>query len=108
MGITLSLDDFGSGFSSFGYLENLPVSQIKIDGAFVRDIDSSASHQEFVRAIAMVAKALGKSTVGEFVENEASMKMLAELGVDAAQGYHIAKPEPLPADMARFIDSEVA
>lgn len=101
LGISLSLDDFGSGFSSFSYLKDLPVSQIKIDGVFVKDLDTNEAHQEFVRAIASVAKAFGKSTVGEFVENEVSRKLLWELGVEAAQGYHIAKPEPLPTGFDR-------
>ena len=108
LGVSLSLDDFGSGFSSFSYLEKLPVSQIKIDGVFVRDLDTNLVHQEFVRAIASVAKAFHKSTVGEFVENEESRKLLWELGVDAAQGYHIAKPEPLPTGCDREDFAEAA
>jgi len=94
-GAQLSLDDFGSGFSSFGYLEKFPVSQIKIDGNFIKDLDTNPVHQEFVRALASLGKALGKFTIGEFVENEASQKLLWELGIDAAQGYHIGKPAPL-------------
>ena len=94
-GVRLSLDDFGSGFSSFEYLENLPVDQVKIDGAFVKDLDSNATHQEFIRAIAAMCIALEKFTVGEFVENEASIYKLRELGVQCAQGYHIAAPAML-------------
>ena len=94
-GVQLSLDDFGSGFSSFGYLEKIPVSQIKIDGGFIKDLDTNPVHQEFVRALAALGKALGKFTIGEFVENEASRKLLWELGIDAAQGYHIGKPAPM-------------
>ncbi len=92
----VALDDFGSGFSSFGYLEALPVDYIKIDGMFVRDIDQNPIHREFVKAINAVGKAMGKQIVAEFVENEASLNILGELGVDFAQGYHIAKPHPLP------------
>ena len=94
-GVQLSLDDFGSGFSSFGYLEKIPVSQIKIDGGFIKDLDTNPVHQEFVRALATLGKALGKFTIGEFVENEASRKLLWELGIDAAQGYYIGKPAPM-------------
>ncbi len=94
-GVRLSLDDFGSGFSSFENLENLPVDQVKIDGAFVRDLDSNATHQEFIRAIAAMCHALDKFTVGEFVENEASVNKLRELGVHCAQGYYFAAPASL-------------
>ena len=96
MGFRIALDDFGSGFSSFGYLESLPVDYIKIDGIFVRDIDSNPTHHEFVKAINAVGKAMEKLTVAEFVENGESMTILRELGVDFAQGYHLARPLPLP------------
>ncbi len=96
LGFRIALDDFGSGFSSFGYLESLPVDYIKIDGIFVRDIDSNPTHQEFVKAINAVGKAMEKLTVAEFVENGESLSILRELGVDFAQGYHLARPMPLP------------
>ncbi len=95
----VALDDFGSGFSSFGYLEALPVDYIKIDGMFVRDIDHNPIHREFVKAINAVGKVMGKQIVAEFVENEASLKILHDLGVDFAQGYFIAKPQPLPEQL---------
>lgn len=97
LGFQLALDDFGSGFSSFGYLEALPVDYIKIDGMFVRDIDTNSVHREFVKAINAVGNTMGKQIVAEFVENEASLAILHTLGVDFAQGYHIAKPSELPA-----------
>ncbi|OED40033.1 hypothetical protein AB833_12665 [Chromatiales bacterium (ex Bugula neritina AB1)] len=96
LGFKLALDDFGSGFSSFGYLEKLPVDYIKIDGRFVRDIDHNATHKEFVRAIHAVGKVMNKLTVAEFLENAESLSVLQELGVNYVQGYHIAKPAPLP------------
>lgn len=96
LGFKLALDDFGSGFSSFGYLEILPVDYLKLDGKFVRDIDSNDTHREFVRAIHAVGKSMNKLTVAEFVENAESLQVLQELGVDFIQGYHIAKPGPLP------------
>jgi diguanylate cyclase (GGDEF)-like protein len=95
----VALDDFGSGFSSFGYLEALPVDYIKIDGMFVRDIDHNPIHREFVKAINSVGKAMGKQIVAEFVENEASLQILHDLGVEFAQGYYIAKPAPLPKSL---------
>ncbi len=108
VGVRLSLDDFGSGFSSFEYLEQLPVDQVKIDGAFIRDLDSNHTHQEFIRAIAAMCNALNKFTVGEFVENEASMNKLRELGVHGAQGYHLAVPAPLPVKAAESALQQVA
>ncbi len=92
LGAKVALDDFGSGLSSFGYLRKLPIDVLKIDGQFVRDIDTSDVACEMVRAIDSVGKAMGVKTVGEFVESEAVMRQLASIGVDYAQGYHIARP----------------
>jgi len=80
---------------------------IKIDGIFVRDIDSNPTHQEFVKAINAVGKAMEKLTVAEFVENGESLTILRELGVDFAQGYHLARPLPLPESAAGYIDNEI-
>lgn len=96
LGYQLALDDFGSGFSSFGYLESLPVDYIKIDGLFVRDMENNKAHREFVKAIHTVGKAMGKTTVAEYVENRQTLDILKSLGVDYAQGYHIARPKALP------------
>ena len=104
MGFRIALDDFGSGFSSFGYLESLPVDYIKIDGIFVRDIDSNPTHQEFVKAINAVGKAMEKLTVAEFVENSESLSILHELGVDFAQGFYLAHPAPLPEAVVDVTD----
>ncbi|MGQ7847287.1 putative bifunctional diguanylate cyclase/phosphodiesterase [Granulosicoccus sp. 3-233] len=101
MGYQLALDDFGSGFSSFGYLESLPVDYIKIDGQFVRDVDTNFVHREFVRAIGSIGQAMDKKVVAEFVENERSLQILRDLGVDFAQGYHLAKPSSIPDDRSR-------
>lgn len=101
MGYQLALDDFGSGFASFGYLETLPVDYIKIDGQFVKDVDTNPTHREFVNAIGTIGRAMGKKVVAEFVENAASLEILRELGIDFAQGYHLAKPSRLPDDPAR-------
>lgn len=100
MGYQLALDDFGSGFASFGYLETLPVDYIKIDGQFVKDVDSNPMHREFVKAIGNIGQAMNKKVVAEFVENEASLSVLRELRIDYAQGYHIDKPAQIP-DRAR-------
>ncbi|ASJ72985.1 putative bifunctional diguanylate cyclase/phosphodiesterase [Granulosicoccus antarcticus] len=96
MGYQLALDDFGSGFASFGYLETLPVDYIKIDGQFVKDVDTNSMHREFVKAIGAIGKSMGKKVVAEFVENEASLDILRDLKIDYAQGYHIARPMQIP------------
>jgi diguanylate cyclase (GGDEF)-like protein/PAS domain S-box-containing protein len=95
LGCSFALDDFGSGFSSFAYLKNLPVEFIKIDGMFVRDIAHDSIDQEMVRSITNIAKAMGKQTIAEFVENDAIKKILVGFGVDYVQGYGIAKPQSL-------------
>jgi len=95
LGCSFALDDFGSGFSSFAYLKNLPVEFIKIDGMFVRDIAHDSIDQEMVRSITNIAKAMGKQTIAEFVENDTIKKILVGFGVDYVQGYGIAKPQSL-------------
>ena len=95
LGCQIALDDFGSGLSSFGYLKNLPVDYLKIDGVFVRDLLTDAVDFALVRAINEVGKTLGKATVAEFVENDEVRARLAELGVDFVQGYGIGRPRPL-------------
>lgn len=95
LGCLISLDDFGSGLSSFGYLKRMPVDIIKIDGMFVRDILEDEMDFAMVQAINGLAKKMGKQTVAEFVENEAILARLETLGVDYAQGYLFGKPQPL-------------
>ncbi|NUO75361.1 MAG: EAL domain-containing protein [Lysobacter sp.] len=94
-GCLVALDDFGSGLSSFAYLKSLPVDILKIDGLFVRDIDRNDLDYAVVRAITEVARSQGKRTVAEWAENEAVLRRLREIGVDAAQGYAIHEPCPL-------------
>jgi diguanylate cyclase (GGDEF)-like protein/PAS domain S-box-containing protein len=94
-GCLFSLDDFGSGLSSFAYLKNLPVDFLKIDGLFVKDIVEDDVDHAMVRAINEVGHIMGKKTIAEFVENEKIFNLLNKLGVDYAQGYGIGKPVPL-------------
>jgi EAL domain-containing protein (putative c-di-GMP-specific phosphodiesterase class I) len=94
LGCRFALDDFGSGFSSFAYLKQLPVDIVKIDGAFIQHLASSAEDQLFVKALTDVARGLGKATVAEFVENAETLGLLEGFGVDYAQGYHIGRPGP--------------
>ena len=92
LGCRFALDDFGSGFSSFAYLRQLPVDIVKIDGAFIQNLPNSAEDQLFVKALTDVARGLGKTTVAEFVENAETLALLESFGVDYAQGYHIGRP----------------
>ena len=95
LGSQVSLDDFGSGLSSFGYLRNLPVNVLKIDGQFVREIAHNDVDRTMVKAIAEIGRSMGIRTVAEFVEDQAIVDVLVELGIDYAQGYHIARPMPV-------------
>jgi diguanylate cyclase (GGDEF)-like protein/PAS domain S-box-containing protein len=94
-GCLFSLDDFGSGLSSFAYLKHLPVDYLKIDGLFVKDILVDKVDLAMVKSINEVGHIMCKKTIAEFVENEAIFNLLKELGIDYAQGYGIGKPVPL-------------
>ncbi len=96
-GCKFSLDDFGSGFSSYGYLKNFPVDFVKIDGNFVRDLLEDKYDRAIVNSIHDVACAMGILTVAEFVENQQILQELRKMGVNYAQGYGVAKPRPLSA-----------
>jgi diguanylate cyclase (GGDEF)-like protein/PAS domain S-box-containing protein len=95
LGCHFALDDFGSGLSSFGYLKNLPVDYLKIDGAFVKDMLHNTMDLEMVRSINGIAQLMGKKTIAEFVESKGILEALRDLGVDYAQGYYIGKPQPI-------------
>ena len=95
LGCAFSIDDFGTGFSTFNYLKQLPAESVKIDGSFVLDLANSTVDRALVKAIYEVAKALNKKTVAEFVENQETLDILSEIGMTYAQGYHISKPKPI-------------
>jgi len=95
LGCDFSIDDFGTGFSTFNYLKQLPAQSVKIDGSFIVDLATNPVDFALVKAIYEVASALGKKTVAEFVENEETLIILAEMGVTYAQGYHLGKPKPV-------------
>jgi EAL domain-containing protein (putative c-di-GMP-specific phosphodiesterase class I) len=91
LGVRLSIDDFGTGFSSLAYLKRFPVTAIKIDKTFVQKIPDSEKDQAIVRSIVSLAHSLELDVVGEGVEDIACMNLLGELGCDIAQGYHISR-----------------
>ncbi|MDP2784260.1 MAG: DUF1631 family protein [Sulfurimicrobium sp.] len=90
-GCSFSLDDFGSGLSSYAYLKNLPVDYLKIDGAFVEKMDQNQYDFAVVKSITEIGHFMGKKIIAERVENEAVLKMLRQIGVDYAQGFYLGK-----------------
>lgn len=94
-GCQFALDDFGSGLASFGYLKTLHVDYLKIDGAFVRDINHAPVDLAMVKSINEVGHVMGKKTIAEYVENEAICERLRTLGVDYAQGNAMGRPIPI-------------
>ena len=92
IGIRVSLDDFGAGYSSFGYLKGLTVDALKLDGSLVRDAAQSLSGMAIIEAIAGLVTNLGMKSIGEFAEDLKTLRVLSTAGVDYAQGYGISKP----------------
>ena len=94
LGCRFALDDFGIGFSSFSYLQSLPADYVKIDGSFIRELDSNLANRALVKAIDTVAHTLGKETIAEQVENLGAVEVLRELGVEFGQGFALGEPRP--------------
>jgi two-component system CheB/CheR fusion protein len=95
MGCKFSLDDFGTGMSSYGYLKNLPVDYVKIDGIFIKDILHDPVDAKLVQSITDIAHAMKIETIAEFVESEAIYDRVKAIGVDFAQGYYVGHAVPL-------------
>jgi diguanylate cyclase (GGDEF)-like protein/PAS domain S-box-containing protein len=95
LGCGFALDDFGRGFGSFYYLKHLPLSYLKIDGDFIRNLAHNLVDQQVVKAVVQVAKALGYKTIAEYVQDEATILALRHYGVDYMQGFHVGRPRPL-------------
>jgi diguanylate cyclase (GGDEF)-like protein len=95
IGVQFSLDDFGTGLSSYSYLRNLPVDYLKIDGVFVKDIKTNPSDYAVVKSINEIGHFMGKKTIAEYVEDDEILEILREIGVDFAQGYGIEKKMPI-------------
>lgn len=96
-GCRFVLDDFGSGFCSFAYLKDLPVDLLKIDGAFVRSMVEEPVHEAMVSAVHKIGNVMGLETIAEWIEDEATLLRLEEIGVDYGQGYLLHRPEPIEA-----------
>jgi EAL domain-containing protein (putative c-di-GMP-specific phosphodiesterase class I) len=92
MGAKVGLDDFGAGYSSFGYLKDLSVDALKLDGSLVRDATRSQAGMAIIAAIGGLVNSLGMKSVGEFAEDLATIRALVDAGIDYAQGYGISKP----------------
>ena len=95
IGVSIAVDDFGTGLATFDYLRKFKPQWLKIDGSFVRSIETDALNREIVQSIVRVAHVIGAQTVAEYVESDAIGQQLAALGVDCLQGYAIGKPMPL-------------
>ena len=91
-GFTFSLDDFGSGYCSFKYIQTLPFDVIKIDGSFIKDIDTNKQNRTIAKAITDIANAYERKTVAEYIENENVANIAKEIGIDFGQGYYFSKP----------------
>lgn len=109
MGCKLALDDFGTGYSSFSVLKQLTLDYIKIDGSFIANIEKEPVDQKIVQLIGELGRAAGMKTIAEYVQSRAALTLLANLGVDYAQGFYIGKPTsspekksmPIPIDTQR-------
>jgi EAL domain-containing protein (putative c-di-GMP-specific phosphodiesterase class I) len=106
LGCRFALDDFGTGFCSFGHLRSLDVDFIKIDGSFVRELQTSPLASEVVSSITRIAHLLHKRTIAEHTENDVVRGVLATMGVDYAQGYAIDRPQPLDAYAAAMLPDD--
>jgi EAL domain-containing protein (putative c-di-GMP-specific phosphodiesterase class I) len=92
MGVWLSIDDYGTGYSSLGYLRELPVHEVKLDRSFVSDIASDRRSAAIVQSTINLSKALSMQLVAEGIEDAVTQSLLSEWGCDVAQGYHVARP----------------
>jgi EAL domain-containing protein (putative c-di-GMP-specific phosphodiesterase class I) len=94
-GCQFSLDDFGTGTSSYSYLKSLPIDYLKIDGAFVKDVARNTNDYAVVKSINEIGHVMGKKTVAEYVEDEFAFQALKAIGIDYVQGFGVEEPIPL-------------
>jgi diguanylate cyclase (GGDEF)-like protein len=104
LGCGIALDDFGTGFGTFTYLKHLPIDTIKIDREFVRELTRNKLDQQMIKAIVEIARASGRRTVAEGIEDVLALDMLRRFGVDCGQGYYLGRPAALSAEAARLSD----
>ena len=97
IGCPVALDDFGTGFGTFTHLKNLPISYLKIDIEFVRDLTTNQATQHLVKAIVGLAQDFGYQTIAEGVEHAETLALLKDYGVDYAQGFYLGRPTPIEA-----------
>jgi EAL domain-containing protein (putative c-di-GMP-specific phosphodiesterase class I)/CHASE2 domain-containing sensor protein len=106
LGVGISIDDYGTGQSSLGYLQKLPATELKIDKSFVQTIVTDSRNAIMVRSTVELAHQLGMKTVAEGIEDEACLQLLGEMGCDTGQGYHIGRPMPAAA-LGEFLTEDV-
>lgn len=94
-GVSIALDDFGSGYSNFSIFQTLPIDIIKIDGSLIKNIDTCKSSYFIVEAIVRLATNLGIEVVGEFIHNEAVLRKVKELNLQHGQGFYLGKPQEI-------------
>jgi EAL domain-containing protein (putative c-di-GMP-specific phosphodiesterase class I) len=102
MGVSLSIDDFGAGYSSLGYLRRLPVAELKVDRSFVSGLGEHVRDETICASVISMAHALGLEVVAEGIETIQQQKHLAALGCDYVQGYFICRPAP-PQDVVKYL-----
>ncbi len=107
LGVSLSIDDFGSGYSSLGSLKNFPVDYLKIDRTFVNNIEDSQEDLSIITAITALARSLGLGLVAEGVEDEQQMQLLRVQGCDQFQGYFFSRPIPADEFLAKYIETPI-
>jgi len=107
LGCRFALDDFGTGYSSFSYLQKLKFDYIKIDGSFVQDLPGNPVDQKMIKLIAEVGREAGMETIAEYVGDVETLEILADIGVDMAQGYFVGRPSKTPMSMASPISLDL-
>ena len=112
IGCKIALDDFGSGYSNFNYFLTLEPDIIKLDGSLITQLNTNPNAKKLIQSIVLFAKHIGIETIGEFVEDEQTLRMMEALGIDGAQGYYIGKPGPYlqrePFEILRGVDTDAA
>ena len=103
-GISVAIDDFGSGYSNFSYLTNLKIDILKIDGSLVRNVYKDINSRIIVESISMFARELGMETIAEFVSDKDIFENIKNIGIDYVQGYYISEPMPQPFPVETIID----